>query len=150
MSIVIAAEPVTRWYDEAAPLFRAHWEEVGTFRDAIELNPDIEAVRALEARGMWPSWTARDAAGALCGYVCTLVSPHLHYKPHRMAYVDLIYVTPAHRRGTVAQRLIRAMEQELPPVSKIIFHVKTDHDFGRLLERMGYVLTEKNFEKLVR
>ncbi len=146
--IRIAPEQFSRWHIEAAPLFRAHWEEVGTFKDAIALDVDAAKIIALEAAGMWHAWTVRDD-GVLIGYCCVLVAPHIHYRPHSFAFVDVIYLAPERRRGTAALRLIQAVEAGLPTASKIIFHVKVDHDFGALLVRRGYVCTEKNYEKLM-
>ncbi len=147
--IRIAAEPFSRWHAEAAPLFRAHWEEVGTFKDAIALDVDATGIVALERAGMWRAWTVR-ADAALIGYCCVFVAPSLHYRTHHFAMVDVIYLDPAYRRGRTGLLLIRMMEAGVADVSKIIFHVKIEHDFGRLLARCGYVCTEKNYEKLVR
>ncbi len=155
--IRIAAEPFSRWHVEAAPLFRAHWEEVGTWKEAIALDVDAEKILTLEKAGMWHAWTVRDTLaeipglkqGTLIGYCCVLIAPHVHYRMHAFAYVDVIYLVPERRRGTSALRLIQAMEAGLPRASKIIFHVKVDHDFGALLLRRGYVCTEKNYEKLL-
>jgi hypothetical protein len=146
--IRIAAEPFERWHAEAAPLFLAHWHEIGTFKDAIKLDVDADKIIALEAARMWHAWTVRED-GALIGYCCVLIAPHIHYRTHQFAYVDVIYLVPEKRRGTAALRLIQAMEAGLPQASKIIFHVKVDHDFGALLVRRGYVCTEKNYEKLM-
>lgn len=145
--IRIAAEPFSSWHIEAVPLFLAHWEEVATNRDAIPLCVDTGKIITLERAGLWHAWTVR-ADGVLVGYCCVLVAPHVHYMPHSFAYVDVIYIAPEHRKGGVAVMLIRAMEAGLPQASKIIFHVKIEHDFGALLERLGYVATEKNYEKL--
>jgi hypothetical protein len=146
----IRREPFAQWHAEAAPLFAAHWQEVGSFKDRIALDIDIERIVALEKAGLWHAWTARDeSSGALAGYCCVLVAPHLHYRGLPFAYVDVIYLAPAYRGARTSLRMIETMESGLPPVAKIVFHVKVEHDFGALLGRLGYVCTEKNFEKVM-
>ena len=148
--IRIAQEDFAGWHAEGAPLFRAHWEEVGTFRDAVPLDVDVERIIELERAGLWLSWTVRDA-GVLVGYVCVLVTPHLHYRSTPQAFVDVVYLVPAVRGGGLGRRVLRQVMDALghAGVRKIVLHVKLSHDFGPLLEQLGFVATETNYERLL-
>lgn len=144
--VTFQREPMASAYPDAAPLIRAHWEEVGRDRDLLVLDPDVERMTALEAAGVWHVWTAR-AEGALVGYAAWIVAPHIHYRASVTAFCDVIYMTPGHRRH--AAPFIRHQEEALRDLlaQKLFFHVKTSKDFGPLLERLGYVWTEKLFER---
>lgn len=149
----IARENFWQWRDEAPPLFRAHWEEIALYREEVPLDPDYEKLLELERIGVLHAFTVRRKDDdALCGYSGYLVLPHIHYKSTIVAMNDVIYLDPKYRRGTTAARLVRFCESYLSSTigaRRFTYHVKIAHDFGPLLERMGYAREETIFGKLV-
>ena len=120
-------------------LLNAHWEEVALNKDKIKLNPDYDRYYELEELGILKIFTVRDS-GSLVGYFACFVMPHLHYKDHYFATNDVIYISPEHRRGFTALKLIKFAEKCLKEdgVSVIQINTKAHKSFSPLLERMGY------------
>ncbi len=154
----ISEEPFSRWCREAVDggLFEAHWREIGRDREKIQLEPDFDKFHSLERIGALVCFSAREdgtgaGKGALLGYAVYLCTSHLHYKSHRFAYADMIYLVPEARAGWNGANLVRFAERALAArgVSKIIYHLKLSHDFSPLLERLGYEPSEKLLEKLL-
>jgi hypothetical protein len=151
LTIAIAAEPMTRWWREAAErgLFEDHWREVGRDRDKIVLKPDFERWLHLERVNALRCFTVRKN-GVLVAYAGFLFSPHLHYMDHIFAYCDVIYVAAEHR-GITSVKFLKFIERELVAngASKISYHIKRDHDHSKLFEGLGYAAAETIYEKLV-
>jgi GNAT superfamily N-acetyltransferase len=82
---------------EAWPLIRPHWNEVGTHRDVLRLDPDHERYRRLAAAGMLHILTAR-LDGEVVGYVFLIIGPHARDKGATVAKDDVYYVRPDCRR----------------------------------------------------
>lgn len=151
MALKIQQEPFSRWCREAVPLFEEHWLEVGTDRDKIKLNVDFEKFFALERLRVLASFSAR-LDEALIGYAVFICSPHLHYKDHVVAFADIIFVSAEYRKTTGAGLgLIRFAERTLRSqgVSKVVYHMKLDHDFMPVLHKCGYEDRERMAEKLL-
>jgi hypothetical protein len=64
---------------------------------------------------------------------------------------DVLFLKKSHRKGSAGVKLIRAAEKVLRDkgVGKIHWHVKVHHDFGLLLERLGYCREEVVWGKYV-
>lgn len=131
---------------EISPLLETHFQEIARYKD-IELDPDFVGYDLMEARGSLRVFTARLEDGRLIGYAIYFVSPNLHYRKSLQAVQDVLFIHPAHR-GCGA-RLIRDADRELAKegVQLVYHHVKCAHDFGPLLERMGYEQVEKIFAR---
>lgn len=148
MAVTFAEEKVRDIRAEAEPLLRAHWQEVGRDRDVMILDPDWPTILQHERNGHFRTFTARDG-GRLIGYDALIVRRHLHYAVI-VAICDVIFVDPTYRRGAgVAKRLIEHDDAALRDsgVFKIYRRQKTAHPFGSLLERLGYVHSEDDFER---
>lgn len=147
---VIAAEAVSRWIREAAPLFAAHWAEVRSAADRARMPLAVDHVRyaALETAGLLAAWTARTADGALVGYNVFILMAHPHYAGILFAQNDVIYVAPEHRGGGAGLGLIRAARRGLKArgVDRWSYHVKLGHDFGPVLDLMGMAPVETVWE----
>ncbi len=151
MSLRIQEEPFSKWCREAVPLFEDHWREVGVDRDKIMLSIDFERLFLLERSRALSGFTAR-VDTRLIGYALFLCSRHLHYKEALYAYADVIYVAPEHRKSTGAGLgLIRFAERTLrgQGVAKIVYHIKLDHDFMPVMQKLGYEERERMVEKLL-
>lgn len=77
--------------------------------------------------------------------------PNLHYRTRLVAEADVFFLLPEYRRGLAGLRLMQAADRALVArgVDVIVSKVKAAHDCGRLFERMGYRLTEKNYMRIV-
>lgn len=148
--VTYQVERVAEVIEEIKPLLEAHWGEIALYRDRFPLRPDYGKYLHLDSVGMALVATVR-AGGVLIGYAVYFIMPHLHYQDCRIAMNDILYIKPEHRRGRVGIRLLGFAEDRLRQagVDRILQHVKTQHDFGRLLERIGYEETERTFEKLL-
>jgi GNAT superfamily N-acetyltransferase len=150
MGISYQVEAVTNLIEEIKPLLQSHYEEIARHKDKIKLNPDYDKYIELDRIGLVHVVTARDE-GSLVGYFISFVISHLHYKDHIMSTNDILYISPSHRKGTTALKLIRFTESTLKSrgVTKILINMKLAHDFSSLLERMGYVEIERVYEKML-
>lgn len=146
-TIRIQREPISALWVELWPLLEAHWQEIGLWRD-IPPDPDTGAYESLEQAGMLRVFTVR-ADGWLVGYAAYVVRTHLHYRTSRQAVQDVIYLKPEHRRGRLGLRLIQHADRELARegVQAVFQHVKTAHDFGPLLKRIGYQQVENVYAR---
>lgn len=146
-TIVFAREPLTDalWAD-AMPLLVAHWGEVAHYPD-IPLEPDVAMYRAAEANGAVRCFTARDGEQVV-GYALFFVRANPHYASSVQAVQDVLYLAPQVRGGT-GYKFIRWCDEQLKAegVQAVYQHVKSAHDFGKLLERQGYELVDYIFAK---
>lgn len=113
---------------------------------------DVDRYAQLDALGMLHIVTGRVREN-LVGYFTGIVSPHLHYKSTLHCLVDLYWLNPLWRRGTVALKLFGAAHRSLKErgVHKIMSGTKLHSglDMTRLFSYMGYTLAEKQFTKLL-
>jgi GNAT superfamily N-acetyltransferase len=125
---------------EIKGLISLHYEEIALNKEVIPLDPDWDRYKTLIANKLAYLITARDD-GKLIGYSIFFVTNHLHYKSTLYANNDLLYLHPNYRKGMIGPRLIQYSEQFLKAlgVSKILWHVKFNKDFTRILHHMGYV-----------
>jgi GNAT superfamily N-acetyltransferase len=124
-------------FEELLPLLEAHYLEIAHFQD-IPLEPDFDRYVKLDENGVLRVFTARDEAGKLVGYSVYLVSFNLHYRSSLQAIQDILYISPD-RRG-FGRKFIAWCDDQLRAegVQATYHHVKSAHDFGPLLARMGY------------
>lgn len=132
---------------ELLPLLREHWLEVAPFQD-IPLRPNVTAYAALEAAGILRVFTARDGAGKLYGYGVFLVIPDLNYSTSLQATMSVLYIDPQ-ARGLASIKFIAWCDEQLANegVQVINQHVKAEHNFGKILERLGYKLINLSYSK---
>jgi hypothetical protein len=148
-----AVEPFERWHQEAAPLFRAHWEMVGRHKKEIPLNVDVERWIRYERQGLITAFSAR-TGWKLNGYALYLTAPSLNYKDTVAAYCHAIYIEPHLLTGFKAirfARLINFCDAELKKLGavKSVMHVKMTHNFMPMLTRLGYEASEQLAERLL-
>lgn len=132
--------------EELLPLLEAHYQEIAHFKD-IKLEPDFEQYIRVEEAGSLRVFTARDEDNALFGYAIYFVRANIHYKSSVQAVQDILYVHPQYRG--IGAKLIAHADRELAKegVQAVYHHVKSEHNFGPLLERMGYKLVDLIYAK---
>lgn len=150
MAVVIRVEKFVDVIGEIRPLLEAHWEEIASHRDEIQLDPDYAIYEKLDAAGILVIVAARRDE-KLVGYSIFSVMPHLHYKSTVFAMNDIIYLTPAERASGIGIRLIKESEHFMRErgARLISWHIKPVLDFSPLLERMGYERKEIIMAKLL-
>lgn len=122
---------------EAAGLIETHYKEVAHYQD-IKLNPDHETYRALEKNGALKVFVARDESHELLGYAVFFIRLNLHYKTSLQALQDIIFINPKHRG--FGKAFINWCDEQLKKhgVQVVYQHVKKSHNFGPMLESLGY------------
>jgi GNAT superfamily N-acetyltransferase len=129
----------TLW-DELYPLFELHYKEIAHHKD-IPLSPEKDLYFRAEEAGMLRVYTARDNGEAI-GYAWFFVKTNPHYSTSLQAQQDIIFIHPE-RRGFGAKFIAWCDEQlAAEKVQAVYHHVKQAHNFGPLLERMGYKLVD--------
>lgn len=144
-------ETVASLIPEIKPLIGAHYREIARHQKVIPLNPDYDRYLELEKNGNLHIVTARDGR-ELIGYFICILSYHIHYQDSLMAISDLIYVHPGYRRQFIGQDMIRYALPGLKErnVVKLVMNVKKDHDFGSMLEHLGFVQFETLYDLMLR
>ena len=134
-------------YKEALPLLIAHYEEIVPFKD-IPLEVDVNQYIAMDKAGVLRCFTARKE-GVLVGYSNYFVRKHPHFSSSLQALSDILYVSPAYRGFGVS--FLQWCEERLKSegIQQIYQSVTPKHDFGRMLERMGYEKADTQYTKRI-
>lgn len=149
--ITFQEEKLKDFLEELKPLLYDHWSEIAQDKEQVPLDPDYQKYFELEKQGILHTVTVRDG-DTLIGYCLSFIVPHIHYKSTIMAMNDILYVKPSYRKGSIGIRLIKIVEEKLKErgVFKTIYHIKTNHDVGKLFEKLGYTFFEKMYGKVLR
>ena len=145
---------VENWKDvwqEAAPLWVPHYEEVGQNKEKMKLNPDIERYNQLDALGKFHIVTVRKD-GKLVGYHAAQIDTLLHYKDVLVSSSDLYWVDPSCRGAAgAALKLFHEVERSSRARGVKILYDATklylDHD--RLFQHLGYRPIERRYSKWI-
>jgi GNAT superfamily N-acetyltransferase len=150
--------------DEIWPLLEDHYQEIATDKHMKPFDPDLARYQSMEDQDMLRIFTARAAPHptdnkdyfngkpvGLIGYFVTVILPGLHYQQTLMAINDIMYIMPEHRGGTVGYRLLKLATEDLKNLGADILtiHMKTEYPFRSLLAKLGFHLTEENWEKVL-
>ena len=150
MSVAFTLEPLTESLkEELQPLLEKHWQEIAHDL-TIPLQPRWDVYFALQAAGALNCFIARDD-GKLIGYAVFFINFNLHYGSSLQAQQDIVFIEPALRRGTLGTRLLKYAEAQLKAagVQVVLHHVKAKHNWGPMLERLGYSLADLIYVKRV-
>ena len=136
-----------RLIEELWPLLEAHYIQIAHYKD-IPLIPDFEAYRVAEKNGALRIFTARER-GVIYGYSVFFVRKNVHYSTSVQAVQDILYLDPMVRKGSTGYRFIQWCDDQLRAdgVQAVYHHVKVDHDFSPVLQRMGYEEIERIFAR---
>lgn len=123
------------------PLLQLHWKEIAHYTD-IPLDPDVNQYKMLSSLGMIRIFTAR-CEGHLSGYAVFFVRPNAHYKTSLQAVQDILFLDKPMRGGN-GYKFIQWCDEQLKKeeIQVVYHHVKQAHNFGPMLERMGYELVD--------
>lgn len=122
---------------DADALLQAHYEELCLHRDRKALAPRWDQYTAIERAGNLLVVAARQD-GALVGYACFFVAPHMHYSAYTVAVNDVIYVDKS-ARGTIGLRLIKACirEAKAAGANHIAWRAKLGTPLIEILKKLG-------------
>jgi len=132
--------------EELKPLLEQHYEEIAHYKD-IELNPAWDEYLRIDQFGLLRVYTVRNDDNTLIGYSIYFVKHNLHYSKSLQAVQDILFIEKKHRgRGA---RFLMWCDNELKKegVEVVYHHVKIKHNFGPLLERLGYTLVDLIYGK---
>lgn len=133
------------FFAEALPLLTKHYLEISANQD-IALEPDYEKYAQLDELDMLRVYTARDE-NALLGYAVFFIHQNLHYKSSKQALQDVLYIDKD-RRGFGAKFILWCDKQLKADACQVVYHhVKAKHNFGPMLERLGYGLVDLIYSK---
>lgn len=131
---------------EMLPLLTQHWAEIAHYPD-IELNVDWPQYTLMQERGILRVYTAREQNGNLIGYSAFVIRFNPHYAQSKNALQDVIFIDQS-KRG-FGKRFIAWCDEQLKTedVQLVFHHVKQAHNWGPMLEAMGYELVDLIYAK---
>lgn len=126
---------------EMRPLLEEHNREIPQL--GISVDPDWKVYKQVFETGMIRIFTAR-VAELLVGYQVFILGYHPHRRSSFEATQDVLYLEPEVRQGMVGIKFLKWCDNELKKDNvKVIHHpIDANHDFGAILKRMGYALTD--------
>jgi hypothetical protein len=132
-------------FSDLMPLLEEHYREIAHYQD-IELDVDLEGYIRVENAGMLRLFTCRRQK-ELVGYAAFFVKPNLHYQKSLQAVQDVVFISKEHRG--FGRDFIRWCDEQLKleGVQVVYHHVKSKHNWGRMLEGMGYELVDLIYAK---
>jgi len=135
---------------ELEPLLHEHWLELALNQDVRPLDVDYETYTQLNDIGILRVFTARDLQGKLAGYFSCLLAKNLHYKSWFYALTDVYYLRPEYRNKQIGKQFFREIENWLKGhgVKSLIVQDKIHKSHESFFIKLGYTLTEQNYEKV--
>lgn len=127
-----------------------HWEETEIHKDKVPFDIDYEAFAQLDNVGILHLMTVRDN-DKLIGYYASIVTPSLHHKGTLFAASDVIYIAKDYRDAKTGSTLISKTEESLKKLGVKVMHVtyKSDHPLDKLLNRLGFEMSEITYSKYI-
>ena len=158
--LIQQVEPFAAIARDLPPLFERHWQELGTRKDEIPLDPDWDRYFALAQVGTLRVRTAR-VDGVLAGYIFNMVGPHLHYRSTLHAEIEMFWLDSAYRGvGVVGMNHWFVMDWfgdndadlKALGVKRVSVAVKNGYRDGRVavvFKRLGYTPIETVLSKVM-
>ncbi|MBN9134381.1 MAG: GNAT family N-acetyltransferase [Nitrosospira multiformis] len=147
--LVFAVERIENITEEIKHLHRAHWNETEEHRHRLPFQPDYETFIRYEQAGRYLLFTVR-SEGKLLGNCAMYLDKSAHTQT-LIATEDTLYLLPEARRGTVAKRFVRYVENamKLLGVREINITVKTVNKAARFFQLLGYRHVENGLTKIL-
>lgn len=132
---------------ELTPLLHEHFKEIAANQD-IALDPRWDVYEQAAASNTLRIFTIRDA-GRLVGYSVLTVARDVHYKGSVQATQDALFLKVECRGKSVGSQFIKWCDEQLKAdgVQVVHQHVSLAHDWGKILERIGYRPIERIYER---
>ena len=144
MQFEIVFDPIVE-FKKFGEMYKRQYEELGRFGSDIKVEPNWAAYKALQETQQLIAYTAKEN-DIVVGYAVFILQMHLHYNK-LFALNDLFYLLPEYREGLTGFKFMKFIEQELVynGVNIVVWSVKPQKDYSKLLIRMGYGLLEMNY-----
>lgn len=135
--------------EEMMPLWVKHHHEIQQI-PGVELKPNFMMYQSLALANVLRIYTARNGKN-LAGYQVFTVINHPHFKDKVQAVMDILYLSPESRLGWMGSMFIKFVDTELRKegVHLTFRAISARKDFGPVLERQGYELTDLMFMKVL-
>ena len=145
MKIKCADNPV-KVFEDFESMFERQRRELGRFGDDYPLNINWGAYQALQKNKQLVAYLCLDDANTAVGYALFIITHHLHYDL-KYAANDVFYLRPECRKGLAGYDFLKMIEKELSRIgiNVIIWSVKPNVDYSKLLKRLGYDELETNY-----
>lgn len=142
---VFAVENFGDIVGELKPLLELHYHEIAHHKD-IPLDPDYDVYQKLQDIGAIICFTAR-RDGHLIGYNIFFVRHNMHYKTSKQAVQDVVFIHPEFRG--FGKKFFLYCDEILKQegVQVVYHHIKAAHNFGKMLESIGYSLVDLIYGK---
>jgi len=130
---------------EVIPLLESYRREVDYYTN-LKLDPEFDRYEQLEKSNALRAYTAR-LDGKLIGFVTFIFFPHLHFKNNIFALHDILYIIPEHRG--FGYKFLKWCNQQLESdgASVILYSVSLNYDYGPLLKRIGFRVSDHVYSK---
>lgn len=133
--------------DEMMPLLEKHYKEIAVYQD-IPLVINRKIYLELEVKDLLRVYTAREKGSRkLLGYSVFIINHNIHYSTSLEAKNDVIFIDPEHRG--FGAKFIKYCDEQLQAeqVQTVYHHIKPDHDWSKLICKMGYRKFETIYAK---
>lgn len=136
-------EHLAKVLSEMKVMVRLHWDEVRFNYHEMQLDPDWDKYELLRQAGSFKFYTIRDW-GELVGYASFIIDTHLHFKGHKFAYCDTIYVLPQFRNKLTVPKFIKYCEKSLAAIDVEVIQIGTTktNKHERFMKGMGYDMNQ--------
>ncbi len=137
---------VVEEFKKFGQMYKLQYEELGRFGKDIQVDPNWTAYSELEEAQQLLGYIVRNEDSIIVGYANFILQRHLHYE-ELFALNDVFYLLPEYREGMLGYKFIKFIEKELDynHVRIIVWSVKPQKDYSKLLIRLGYGLLEMNY-----
>ena len=144
-TLTFQVEKLQDIWDEILPILKEHYLEIAHYKD-IRFEPDVAYYFSAEDNGKVHTFTARED-GELIGYAVFGVLYNIHYKSSKQAHQDIIYIKKE-KRG-FGRYFIEWCDEQLRGmgVQVVYHHIKASHNWGKVLEKMGYQMVDVLYTK---
>lgn len=149
MTVTIHKEHIIDIAEDILPMLHDHWEEVAVYKDKQPLDPDWDWYEKATDSGICQTLVFR-LGDEIVGYSIFFVKPHPHYRNHKYAVNDIVYIKPEHRKEYSAG-LFKAVEGywKSEGVDVITYHMKVHKPWHRLMEGLEYDHQEHLYSKYI-
>lgn len=140
-------EKTSEIQEECHELFQMAWDEVDSFSEYMDLDPNWDLVFKLEDLGMWRTFCIRSEDDLLVGVMCVVIQPLIHSQKTIHGLVDVTYVRKESRgnfrdfSSWVEGRLKESGVQVLS------IHLKEQDPRNLAMDSMGFNNTERVYSK---
>lgn len=146
---VLVIRPVSYRDVLAHPLLvEAHYEELATHKELMELHPDEASYRIMDEKGVLFALGVFDGPD-MVGYSVNIVHSALHYSRLTICENDVVFLAKDYRSAGNGRRLLAATRQagHERGAKLMIWHAKPETSLHALLAREGAFLQDLIFSE---